>query len=382
MSEPVRSRRSANDELLIDRLHEHSPVALVITSAQTHEILHANPAALAFMEGSPTPNALLGSRLDDHVPDFLETGLAAALDEVALTGEPKHLPEIRCDRRDAGPTWWSWSLQRVWTGRWGSIVVWLGVDVTEQVRARRTSDAQRTRRLALQRAIDAVPGPSLSISLSDVAQALVPAISIELCTVRLSDPSGDLHLVAAAGLAPSELRRAALQPIPTRRLGTGAARAVEPRHALAWGFRWIGLRWLGARRELNGTIGLASRSDRRPSEEEDALLEGVVRQLARRLDGVDQARQPLRARSLELARNAGEPGAPAGGAAAALTPRHRTILALYEEGLGTQDISELLVVSPHTVRTHVKLACRRLGVNSREAAVRVLADAADPRVPI
>jgi DNA-binding CsgD family transcriptional regulator len=363
-----------NDVRLIDRLHEHLPLALVVTSAETHRVLHANPAILTFTEGSPTLGSLLGSRLDDHIPDLRESGLAAALDEVAATGEAKHLPEVRRDRGDGELGWWSWSLHRVDTDQWGSVVVSLGVDVTQQQLARRIQERQQARRVALQRALDAVPGPSLGRSLSDVARALVPAISIEMCTVRLLDTEGELHLVAAAGLAASELRKAALEPIPARRTHSRATRSE--------GLRWVDIRWLRDRRETSGTLGLASRSDRRPSDDEDALLDAVAQRLARRIGGIAHARAPLRARSLELARETGEPGGPSDGVLAALTPRHRTILELYGEGLSTQEISELLVISQHTVRTHVKLACRRLGVSSREAALRLLRDAADARMPI
>jgi DNA-binding CsgD family transcriptional regulator len=48
------------------------------------------------------------------------------------------------------------------------------------------------------------------------------------------------------------------------------------------------------------------------------------------------------------------------------------ILRLYREGLGTDQIAELLVLSPHTVRTHVRNARRRLGVNSRREALELL----------
>jgi DNA-binding CsgD family transcriptional regulator len=33
------------------------------------------------------------------------------------------------------------------------------------------------------------------------------------------------------------------------------------------------------------------------------------------------------------------------------------------------EIAGTLVISPHTVRTHIKLAFRRLGIHSREEAV-------------
>ncbi len=59
---------------------------------------------------------------------------------------------------------------------------------------------------------------------------------------------------------------------------------------------------------------------------------------------------------------------PAQNATSHLRPRERAILELYADGLSTANIADLLVISPHTVRTHVKLALRRLGVHSREEA--------------
>ena len=51
-----------------------------------------------------------------------------------------------------------------------------------------------------------------------------------------------------------------------------------------------------------------------------------------------------------------------------LRPRELTILALYSEGLSATEIADIFVISPHTVRTHVKNAYRRLGIHSREEA--------------
>ena len=63
---------------------------------------------------------------------------------------------------------------------------------------------------------------------------------------------------------------------------------------------------------------------------------------------------------------------PSEGPVAALRPRERIVLGLYAEGLGANEIARLLVLSPHTVRTHVKNAFRRLGVHSREEATELV----------
>ena len=60
------------------------------------------------------------------------------------------------------------------------------------------------------------------------------------------------------------------------------------------------------------------------------------------------------------------------GQAARLTGREWDVLELMRKGAGTADISERLFVSPTTVRSHVSSILRKLGVPTREAAIRLL----------
>jgi DNA-binding NarL/FixJ family response regulator len=53
----------------------------------------------------------------------------------------------------------------------------------------------------------------------------------------------------------------------------------------------------------------------------------------------------------------------------ALTDREREILALVGAGMSNQQIAEQLVVSPHTVKTHVKRAMVKLGAHDRAQLV-------------
>jgi len=64
------------------------------------------------------------------------------------------------------------------------------------------------------------------------------------------------------------------------------------------------------------------------------------------------------------ARPVGQPSA-----VARLRPREIEVLLLYAIGLSTAEIASALVLSPHTLRTHVKNALGRLGVHSRSDAV-------------
>ena len=63
------------------------------------------------------------------------------------------------------------------------------------------------------------------------------------------------------------------------------------------------------------------------------------------------------------------PPAPAPARLADLTDREREILALVGAGLSNEDIAGHLVVSPHTVKTHVNRAMAKLGAHDRAQLV-------------
>lgn len=56
-------------------------------------------------------------------------------------------------------------------------------------------------------------------------------------------------------------------------------------------------------------------------------------------------------------------------AAVSLSPREREVLSLVADGFSAPEIAERLVLSPHTVKTHVRNLCDKLGVADRAAAV-------------
>jgi DNA-binding NarL/FixJ family response regulator len=64
--------------------------------------------------------------------------------------------------------------------------------------------------------------------------------------------------------------------------------------------------------------------------------------------------------------------ATADGQAARLTGREWDVLELMRKGASTTEISERLFVSPTTVRSHVSAILRKLGVPTREEAVKLL----------
>jgi DNA-binding CsgD family transcriptional regulator len=54
-----------------------------------------------------------------------------------------------------------------------------------------------------------------------------------------------------------------------------------------------------------------------------------------------------------------------------LSQRERAVLGELANGYATEQIAESLVLSPHTVRSHVKTAMRKLGARTRAHAVAI-----------
>lgn len=350
----TRGARAA-DLLLLEELHAHLPVGFLVNDAETLEIVHVN---------APLP---------EFAGEF-----ASLVEQVAATGSPRHVPEFRHDVPGRGPCWWCASAHRIDTDSWGRVVITLAVDLTDQVRARDLLEERERRRLALQETIAAVPGQTLVSSLQQVADALVRGLPVDVAALRLLDADRKLHLVAAAGCRPAEIRRLTLEPLDEGRM---EAMIEGSRHPLvgSLGLRWVEIRWLRDRDDRIGTLTVGARSERRLSDDDVALLDAAAAQLSNGLERIERGPRFLRSRSLEMARLSAEEDEAGQVPVKGLRPRELAILRLYGEGLGTHQIAELLVLSAHTVRTHVRNALRRLGVSSRREALELLGAAdADP----
>jgi DNA-binding CsgD family transcriptional regulator len=361
----------AADLLLLERLLAHLPVGLLVNDAHTLEVVRAKPPLPGLADRHlPLDQRPRISNQEDDVPD-LSPELASRIQQVAATGTPQHLPEFRHEPPGGEPRWWSASLQRVDMERAGRAVVTLAIDLTDQVLARRLLTEQEQRHQALHQAIAAVSGHKLALSLPQVTDALVLALPIDVATLRLLDGDANLHLVAASGLRPAETRRLALEPITVQRLER-IVEANAPSRLAALGLHSIQARWLEGREGRIGILTTGARSMRHPTDDDLALLEAAAGQLSKTLETIKRSARILRNRSLEIARLSPNETDPAQIQANDLRPRELAILGLYQEGLGTDQIAELLVLSPHTVRTHVRNARRRLNVNSRREALDLL----------
>ena len=225
---------------------------------------------------------------------------------------------------------------------------------------------------ALRRLLTAVPTPTVAESLQAIADALPLVVPIDFVKIRLLGADGRLYLVAASGCTTPEIRKRALQPLPVGRVRDLIASGDHERLAHSLGAEWVLVTWLVVDDEEIATLVVGARTKRRPSEADLVVLRETADELASRLRGVDRSAATLHRAALRLARRWTRQPWSARGPSEKLRPRERTILELYADGLSTADIAALLVISPHTVRTHVKLALRRLGLHNRDEAAQVV----------
>jgi DNA-binding CsgD family transcriptional regulator len=214
----------------------------------------------------------------------------------------------------------------------------------------------------------------LTASLGEVARHLPVPTSAEVVTIRLRATDGEqlFYVVAIEGASPREHRSRALNPIPLPAVKSIAALGPQHTFSQALGLRSLHTDWIEDSDRPIGVVFLAARTERRVTDSGRRLLAEVCARLGEKLRYVDLSDAALREASLRIAREAAVvPEAP-GGELDALRPRERLVLGLYAEGLAVDEIAHLLVISPHTVRTHVKNAFRRLGVHSREEAAKLV----------
>jgi DNA-binding CsgD family transcriptional regulator len=358
--------------VLLEELLAHLPVGLLVNDADTLDVLHAKPPLPGLSDPDLPLDTLVGSGIRGEDQPHLGPELRSRIEEVAVTGTPQHLPELRHQSVGNERRWWSASLHRVDTGRWGPVVITLALDLTDQVGARRLAADREARRQGLRKAIAAVSAPNLVRSLQHVIDVLRPALAIDVATIRLLDGDGNLHLVAAGGLRREETQRLALALITAREVQT----IVEPTslsRLAALGLRTVDVRWLERGVDRLGILTVARRSKHSLTDAEISQLDVVATQLGNAFETSEWTPSFLRGRSLELTRLTAVQDEAALQAARELRPRELAILRLYARGLDTVQIAEVLVLSPHTVRTHVRNARRRLGVSSRREALDLLA---------
>lgn len=231
-------------------------------------------------------------------------------------------------------------------------------------------------RLAFRRALaDAagrIPKPDLQASLQAVADAVPAALSCDVVNIRVAGDDRRLYCLAASGCTPSEIRARAFQPLEVARVREMVESGVHGSIARSLGMRWCRVDWLVHETEAVATILIASRTLRRPGEDELAFFDSILPRIAGGITAADRSHAAVSKAAVRLARDVLPEPWSAPGPVEKLRPRERAILELLADGLSTKEVAEALVISPHTVRTHVKLALRRLGVHTREEAAEIV----------
>jgi DNA-binding CsgD family transcriptional regulator len=227
----------------------------------------------------------------------------------------------------------------------------------------------------LQAAVEAVASEKLLDSLSAVVRAMPIPLGVETVGIRVRARDGEraFYLLASEGLTPHDVARRALEPFPLVLIRSFLA--LGPAHSMgrSMGIRWSSGRWMTDGDEPIGVVLVGSRTERTPTREQEQLITQTADGLAARLKPVDRSTGALELLAASLATDAlADPGGQPIPALDGLRPRERTILGLYAEGLSAEEIAKMLFISPHTVRTHVKNAFRRLGIHSRNEAAELV----------
>lgn len=238
---------------------------------------------------------------------------------------------------------------------------------------RQGSEGVARARALLLEAIERVPGRDLVASLADVARCLPVPAGVELVAIRLRDTDRGrvFHLVGMEGASPRERRSRAMNPLSLNAMKSMAALGPAHTASQAMALRALHIAWIHIEGEPAGTVFIASRTERPLTARGCALAGDVATRLGERLGGISRTHDALVEASRRFAREAAVAPEPVD-SLESLRPRERVIVALYAEGVSVDEIARLLVISPHTVRTHVKNAFRRLGVHSRDDAARLL----------
>jgi DNA-binding CsgD family transcriptional regulator len=198
-------------------------------------------------------------------------------------------------------------------------------------------------------------------------------VNADFVNLRLLSDGGRLVMVAASGCSSIEIRKRAFEPLELqavrRMLDSGGHDVV----AQSLGIPWIRVEWLPGSGDTVGTLAVGCRTRRRPTVTGIELLAALAAELGERLAEIDRTEDVLTRCALRLARSYEPPDWPSDvDPISRLRPRERGILELYADGLGTDEIAKLLVISQHTVRTHVRNALRTLALHTREEAATVV----------
>ena len=136
----------ATDLLLLEELHAGLPVGLLVNDADTLEILHANPPLPGLRRSRPAarPADRIAQRRTPAAPPSQMNWRHSSKKWPRPEGRVTYPSSVTTPQGEE-PNWWSATLHRIDTDRWGPVVVTLAVDLTDQVRARHLLEERERR---------------------------------------------------------------------------------------------------------------------------------------------------------------------------------------------------------------------------------------------
>ena len=110
VSPGIRLTRKSKEREVVEAIGETSPAGMCIVHWPTRVITWSNNVYQAYFVDLERRSANVGTKIDDVIPGFAESGLEAIFERVAVTGQPFSCDSYELQLPSAGRTFWNWSL--------------------------------------------------------------------------------------------------------------------------------------------------------------------------------------------------------------------------------------------------------------------------------
>jgi hypothetical protein len=95
----------------VDAVHEIgelSPIGVCVVRWNDRRYTYLNESYQKYFRDLGRPEAVIGARIDEIVPEFVERGMLEVFDRVAATGKPERQQAFEC-----GGSYWDWSVAKL-----------------------------------------------------------------------------------------------------------------------------------------------------------------------------------------------------------------------------------------------------------------------------
>ena len=158
----ISARKQAEEALALKNaqlqaLFDYSAASLVLFDAKPPYTVLAHNKYYQKLWGEPfRSQGMVGKNLLDYVPEAEASGVMAIYDEVARTKQARNLLNFPYDGMERGRTWWNWHLSPVMQGEKVVALAHMGIDVTNEVKARQEAEGRAREAEEGKRTLDAL----------------------------------------------------------------------------------------------------------------------------------------------------------------------------------------------------------------------------------